>query len=34
MRGISRQITRNSDGSVTTVTREFEPEMGEAGTQN
>jgi hypothetical protein len=26
MRGFSRQIIRNPDGSVTTVTREFGPE--------
>lgn len=34
MRGFSRQITRNPDGSVTTVTREFGPEMGETANQN
>ncbi len=34
MRGFSRQTTRNPDGSVTTVTREFGPDMEAQGAQN
>ncbi len=29
LRGFSKQVTKNPDGSITTITREFDPELND-----